>query len=154
MPGLPPWGFLHHPAFNSSICILWFSWIQSARMFSPANVCSGRIWGRSWQIRGRFPQCVVCWLQRWLSRSPSGPNFEWQRLQWKVHISRQRKMVVMLLYCYEMAALDKYLKQISFTLISQYELPNLWLMNATQCSEVIKKMRERSNSGSQWQLWK
>ena len=116
-------------------------------MFSPTNVCSGRIWGRSWQIRGRFPQCVVCWLQRWLSRSPSGPNFEWQRLQWKVHISRQRKMVVMLLYCYEMAALDKYLKQISFTLISQYELPNLWLMNATQCSEVIKK------DGREMELW-
>ena len=56
-------------------------------------------------------------------------------------------MVVMLLYCYEMAALDKYLKQISFTLISQYELPNLWLMNATQCSEVIKK------DGREMELW-
>ena len=60
--------------------------IGFSRMFSRTNIYSGGIRGRSWLISRRFPRCVWWWLQRWLSRSPSSPNFEWQWLQWKVHL--------------------------------------------------------------------
>ena len=71
--------------FQQHLQSAFFSFLRSnLHVFTNTNMYSGRIWGRSWPIRWRFPQCVIRSLQRWLSRFPSSPNFEWQQQQWNL----------------------------------------------------------------------
>ena len=119
MLGLAP-GVLHHQEFSNS-CLL------HSLFYSKSN-SNQRTWTQEGYeealIRWRFPRSV--WLQRWLSRTLSPSNFEWQRQQKKTKKSS----------CFEIYQICPISYICSFS-ASMVEC--LWLVNCC-CGEPLQSL--------------